>query len=135
MMIRSILVILFLLSFRGDLTAKGPLKTPPVTVAVGTLSAASEQYDGQRVIVTGRVRSMEVQTGRRGSSYVMMVLEEIGAQPGKANPTVTVIISDIPKVNTGSDVLVQGTYHREGRQAGKTFEHFIDAEAVLKQKL
>ncbi len=133
-MLRSILVILFLLSFRGALIAKGPLKTPPVTVTVGVLSAASEQYDGQRVIVTGRVRSMEVQTGRRGSSYVMMVLEEVGSPSGKANPTVNVIILDIPKVNTGSDVLVQGIYHREGRQAGKTFEHFIDAEAVLKEK-
>lgn len=134
-MIRSILVILFLLSFRSDVIAKSPLKDPPITVTIQALSAAPEQYDEQRVIVTGRVRSMEVQTGRRGSSYVMMVLEEIGAQPGKTIPTVTVIILDVPKVNIGSDVLVQGTYHREGRQAGKTFEHFIDAEAVLKEKL
>ena len=128
-------MIIFLLSFRGDLIAKSPLKDPPTTVTIQALLTAPEQYDGRRVIVTGRVQSMEVQTGRRGSSYVMMVLEEIGSPSGKAIPTVTVIILDIPKVNTGSDVLVQGIYHREGRQAGKTFEHFIDAEAVLKEKL
>jgi hypothetical protein len=134
-MIHVIFVILFLLSFRGDLIAKGPPKEPPITVTIQALSAASEQYDGQRVIVAGRVQSMEVQTGRRGSSYVMMVLEEVGSPSGKANPTVHVIILDIPKVSTGSDVLVQGFYHRKGRQAGKSFEHFIDAEAVLKEKL
>jgi hypothetical protein len=133
--IQSILVVLFLLSFKGDLIAKGPLKSPPITVTVGALSAASERYDGQRVMVTGRVRSIEIQTGRRGSSYVMMVLEEAGAQPGKTTPTVNVITLNVPEVNTGSDALVQGVYHREGKQAGKTFEHFIDAEVVLKEKL
>ena len=133
--IQSILVMLFLISAQGSSIAKGPLKDPPITVTIEALSTASEQYDGQRVIVTGRVRSMEVQQGRRGSSYVMMVLEEVGTQPGKTIPTVNVIILNIPKVHTGSDALVQGIYHREGKQAGKTFEHFIDAEVVLKEKL
>ena len=134
-MIHGILVMVFLILSQGSSIAKGPHKDPPITVTIEGLSTASEQYDGQRVIVTGRVRSMEVQTGRRGSSYVMMVLEEVGTQPGKTISTVNVIILNIPKVQTGGDALVQGIYHREGKQAGKTFEHFIDAEVVLKEKL
>ena len=129
------LVVWLLILFQGDLMAKGPHKDPPVTVTIETLSAATEQYDGQRVIVTGRVQSMEIQEGRRGGSYVMMVLEGANPQPGKPVSTVSVIILNIPKVHTGNDALVQGIYHREGRQAGKTFEHFIDAEVVLKEKL
>jgi hypothetical protein len=64
----------------------------------------------------------------------MMVLEEVGIQPEKPVATVNVIILNIPKVRTGNDALVQGVYHREGKQAGKTFEHFIDAEVVLKEE-
>jgi hypothetical protein len=134
-MMQVIFVIPLLLSFQSDLIAKSPLKDPPITVTIQALMTAPEQYDGQRVIVTGRVRSMEVQTGRRGSSYVIIILEEAGNSPDKTGPAVSVIILDIPKVSIGGDALVQGVYHREGRQAGKTFEHFIDAEAVLKEKL
>jgi hypothetical protein len=134
-MIQGILVAGLLMAFQNSLIAKGPPKDPPLTVTIKALSDASEQYDGRRVIVTGRVRSMEIQEGRRGSSYVMMVLEAVDAQPGRSVPTVNVIILNIPKVGMGNDALVQGTYHREGKQAGKTFEHFIDAEVVLKEKL
>jgi hypothetical protein len=106
-----------------------------MTVTIEKLSTESDQYDGQRIIVVGRVRSIEVQTGRRGSSYAMLVIEETDHSPGGPVHSVNVIILDVPSVRVGNDVLVQGVYHQEGRQAGKTFEHFIDAEAILLEKL
>jgi DNA replicative helicase MCM subunit Mcm2 (Cdc46/Mcm family) len=132
---RSGLVILLLFLFWEVSLAKRPLKDPPVSLTIEELMAGSDHYDGQRVIVTGRVRSMEIQKGRRGSNYVMVVIEELGHQSGEAVASVNVIILNIPSVREGNDVRVQGVYHREGRQAGKTFEHFIDAEAILKDKL
>ena len=115
--------------------AKGPLKEPPLSVTISALISGPDQYDGQRVIVSGHVRSIELQEGRRGGSYVRIVLEEVGKESDGPVPWVTVIILSIPPVREGHDVLVQGVYHREGRQAGRIFEHFIDAEVILKEKL
>jgi hypothetical protein len=130
-----LLFLLLLLAFSADSIAKGPLKEPPLSVTIGALLAGPDQYDGQRVIVSGRVRSIELQKGRRGSSYVMIVLEEMDFQSGESVPSVNVIILNVPPVYEGNEVLVQGVYHREGRQAGRTFEHFIDAEVIFKGKL
>ena len=115
--------------------AKKPLKEPPLSVTISALLSGPDQYDGQRVIVSGRVRSIELQEGRRGSSYVRIVLDEVGNKSDEPVPSVTVIILNIPPVREGLDVLVQGVYHREGRQAGRIFENFIDAEVIVKEKL
>lgn len=114
--------------------AKRPLKDPPLSVTVGALVTAQDEYDGRRVIVTGRIRSMELQKGRRGSQYVKIVLEEVGTDSRQPVPTVDIIILSVPSVRPGGLALVQGVYHREGRQGGWPLEHFIEAEVILKER-
>ncbi len=104
-------------------------------VTLDELKTEPGQYDGHRIVVSGRVQSIEVQQGRRGSEYVMLVLEEESANPSSARPTIKVVSLTLPQVQQGHYALVQGTYHVEGRQAGRPFEHFIDAEVILKEKL
>lgn len=82
--------------------------------------------------MTGRVRSMELQMGRRGSEYFVLVLEEESAAPSGTTPPVQVLSAAVPKVRRGDHALVQGIYHREGKQAGRPFEHFVNAEVILR---
>ena len=107
------------------------VKELPVLVTVEQLSAQPDQYDGHRVVVTGRIRSVEIQTGRRGSEFLLLVLEEDSSATSK---TVQVYFPNLPSVKPGDRALVQGTYHREGREAGRPFENFVDAEVVLPDK-
>jgi hypothetical protein len=124
--------LLVLLLFRSDHPAYGFPKELPMQATVSDLAAQPGQYDGHRVVVTGRVRSMEMQVGRRGSEFLMIILEEDSpTSSGKVKP-VQVYIPTIPKVREGDRALVQGVYHIEGKQAGRNFEHFVDAEVILK---
>ena len=101
-------------------------------VTVSDLAAEPEQYDGHRVVVTGRVRSMEVQMGRRGSEYLVLVLEEDSPASSRAIQPVQIFSATVPKVRQGDHALVQGVYHREGKEAGRPFEDFVEAEAILR---
>jgi hypothetical protein len=124
--------LLVLLVFRSHPPAYGFPKELPMQATVSDLASDPKQYDGHRVVVTGRVRSMQMQVGRRGSEYLMIVLEEDSpTSSGKVKP-VQVYISTLPKVREGDRALVQGVYHIEGKQAGRNFEHFVDAEVILK---
>lgn len=118
-----------------SLPAQPPVRELPMLVTLNDLKTEPNQYDGHRIVVTGRVQSIEVQQGRRGSEYVILVLEEESANPSSTKPTIKVVSLTFPKVQQGHFALVQGTYHMEGRQAGRPFEHFIDAEVILKEKL
>ena len=60
-----LLSLLVLLLFRSNQPAYGISKELPMQVTVSDLASQPKQYDGHRVVVTGRVRSMEVQLGRR----------------------------------------------------------------------
>ncbi len=104
-------------------------------VTLTELQMEPSQYDGHRIVVTGRVRSIEVQKGRRGSDYVMLVLEDETSGGVSSQFSIRVVSLTLPTVRQGHHALVQGTYHVEGRQAGRPFEHFIDAEVILKEKL
>jgi len=104
-------------------------------VTVNDLKKEPGQYDGHRIVVTGRVQSIEIQRGRRGSEYVMMVLEGESTSANGPGQTIQVISLSPPTVREGYSALVQGTYHVEGKQAGRPFENFIDAEVILKDKL
>lgn len=88
-------------------------------VTLNDLKTEPNQYDGHRIVVTGRVQSIELQQGRRGSEYVMLVLEEELANPSSTRPTIKVVSLTLPTVKQGHFALVQGTYHVEGRQAGR----------------
>jgi hypothetical protein len=133
-----VLIALFLLPFsllmvsHDEASAKRPPKELPMLVTVGDLIDDPGQYDGHRVVVNGHVRSIEMQRGRRGSEYIFLVLEEVDA-PDPKGPTVSVISLTLPPVRRGNKALVQGVYHREGNQAGKPFENFIDAEVILRE--
>ncbi|MBI3609988.1 MAG: hypothetical protein HY204_04690 [Nitrospirae bacterium] len=101
-------------------------------VSVSDLAAEPGQYDGHRVVVTGRVRSMEMQIGRRGSEYLMLTLEEDSPTSSGTIQPVQVFSPTLPKVQEGDHALVQGVYHKEGKQAGRFFDHFVDAEVILR---
>lgn len=117
------------------LVAQPTAKELPMLVTLNDLKTEPSQYDGHRIVVTGRVQSIEVQQGRRGSEYVMLVLEEESPNPSSTRPTIKVVSFTLPTIQRGHHALVQGTYHVEGKQAGRPFEHFIDAEVILKEKL
>lgn len=117
------------------LPAEPPAKELPMLVTLNDLKQAPGQYDGHRIVVTGRVQSIEVQQGRRGSEYVMLVLEDESPNPSNSSPIIRVVSLTLPAVRQGHYALVQGTYHMEGKQAGRPFENFIDAEVILKEKL
>jgi len=127
-----LLLILIWPVFGSNQPAYGISKELPMQVTVSDLASEPKQYDGHRVVVTGRIRSMEVQLGRRGSEYLMIVLEEDSPASSEKVKPVQVYIPTVPKVREGDRALVQGVYHIEGKQAGRFFEHFVDAEAVLR---
>ena len=130
----SLILLLSLFLWRQELAAQTPPKELPVLVTIKDLLTEPNPYDGHRVLVAGRILSMELQTGRRGSEFIMLVLEEKAPSTTEANLSVQVISLTIPKVRQGNDALVQGVYHREGNQAGRPFEHFIDADAIIREK-
>ncbi|MEO2054682.1 MAG: hypothetical protein ABGX83_05225 [Nitrospira sp.] len=94
----------------------------PVLVEVSDLG---EEYDNQRVTVMGWARSAEAMRGRMGSNYVR-------ATVGEGESEVTVF-SDFPHYNiVNNRVIVQGVYHREGRFGGLLADHFIVADALIR---
>jgi hypothetical protein len=129
----AFLSLLVLLIASNMMPATGPAKELPLLVTVRDLANEPGEYDGHRVVVTGRVQSMEIQTGRRGSEFLMLVLEEDAPSSPSSNAVqpVQVFSPTIPKVQRGDRALVQGVFHIEGRQAGRSFEHFVDAEVIL----
>ncbi|HIE64585.1 MAG: hypothetical protein ABGX83_03820 [Nitrospira sp.] len=89
------------------------------------VSELGEKYDNRRVTVMGWARSAVLMRGRMGSSFV-------SATVGEGGDEVTVF-SDFPNYNmVNSRVIVQGVYHHEGRFGGLPTEHFIVADAVVR---
>ncbi|HEY5593992.1 MAG TPA: hypothetical protein VIL61_02395 [Nitrospiria bacterium] len=111
----------------------GLAKDLPIPATVQELSAQPDQYDGHRVFVTGRVKVIKIEVGRRGSEFVAMSLEE-SSKDGAKGPSVKVFSLTSPPLFEGSRISVQGTYHREGRFGGVPYEEFIEADAILREK-
>jgi hypothetical protein len=133
--LRTILFGLLVLLLSGPSISQSAPKELPMLVTLNDLSAEPDRYDGHRVVVTGRVRSIEVQAGRRGSQLALLVLEEAAPKGSDLRSTVFVITLVTPGVQQGNQALIQGIYHLEGRQAGRLFNHFIDAEVIMKEDL
>jgi len=129
-----LVILTLLLVLPGAGTAQSPPKELPVLVTIKELLTEPNPYDGHPVVVAGRVRSMELQTGRRGSEFIMLVLEENSPDTADPNLSIAVISLTLPKVRQGHHALIQGIYHREGRQAGRPFERFIDADTIVREK-
>ncbi|MFQ5781046.1 MAG: hypothetical protein ACE5J1_00500 [Nitrospiria bacterium] len=124
----------FSLFILDDSDAKTRPKELPVLVTVKELLTDQAQYDGHRVAVTGRIHSIMRRQGRRGGPFFIIVLGEESPEANGPVLSVEVITLNLPKVRQGHIALVQGVYRREGRQAGRPFHNFIDAEVILKEK-
>ncbi|MFZ5874894.1 MAG: hypothetical protein ACOYXU_00665 [Nitrospirota bacterium] len=90
-----------------------------------------DEYDGRLVLVTGYVGRVAFERGRRGSEYVELRLDEAGTAVGASDASVTVISWPVSIFKACQHVLVQGIFHRTGKQAGRPYELFIEADAVL----
>ena len=102
----------------------------PVTATVDEIASHPERYDGSRVFVSGKVRSTHVEQGRMGSKFLALVLEE--ALPDSTNgSSVRVFSSTVSQFDSGSQVSVQGTYHRRGFYGGWPYDDFISAQEIL----
>jgi hypothetical protein len=112
----------------GDTTGVEPLRA-----SIGDLVQEPQRYDKRMVIVSGVVRSIEFQRGRRGSEYLLLTLEEIHAEPQQQRPVVNVVTQDLTRVKVGEHILVRGIYHIEGNQGGRPYVRFIDAEEIKKE--
>ncbi len=115
----------------GLVGAKQQPREVPANVAIHDLLEYPDRYDGRRVVVTGFVSSIAFEQGRRGSEYAVLLLEETVAGVPPTAYSVKVISLTMPRVRQCQHALVQGVYHREGKQAGRPYEFFIDADAVL----
>ncbi|MFQ5588732.1 MAG: hypothetical protein ACE5F7_07820 [Nitrospiria bacterium] len=97
-------------------------KELPVLVDVSQLN---EEYDGKRVTVMGWARSAEVKRGRLGSNFVETEVGENGLS--------VTVFSDFPPYNiVNNRVIVQGIYHHHGRYGGLLADHFIVADALMR---
>ncbi|MEW6325289.1 MAG: hypothetical protein AB1515_07860 [Nitrospirota bacterium] len=126
----AFLALIALWALAGETAANPEAAPKPLRLAIHDLLSEPERYDGRRVLVTGFVRSVEFQRGRRGSEYLLFVLDESPASPKTGLPTLTVVSLNALNVRVGSRVVVEGVYHREGKQAGRPYEFFIDAEEI-----
>jgi hypothetical protein len=105
----------------------------PLRASIGDLEREPQRYDKRLVIVSGVVRSIEFQRGRRGSEYLLLMLEEIHAGPQQQRPAVSIVTQDLTRVKVGEHILVRGVYHIEGNQGGRPYERFIDAEEIKRE--
>lgn len=97
-------------------------KELPLLVDVSELC---EEHDGKRVAVMGWARSTEVKRGRMGSQFVK-------TEVGEENVSVSVY-STFPQYNVlNNRVIIQGVYHHRGRFGGLLADHFIVADAVMR---
>ncbi len=103
--------------FGAALRANTSPKELPMLVTVGELATQPDQYHNHRIVVSGRVRSIEIARGRRGSEYVMLILEEVVSDAAESPSTVAVISLTLPKVGQGHHALVQGVYQTGGLAA------------------
>jgi hypothetical protein len=105
-------------------------EAPPLRVSIGDLAKEPQRYNKQMVLVSGMVRSVEFQRGRRGSEYLLLILEEIhGVSPGPHH-SVNVVTQSVLRLNIGEQLLVRGIYYLEGNEGGRSYERFIAAEEI-----
>jgi hypothetical protein len=115
------------------LWATGAVNVEPLRVSIGDLDREPQRYDKRMVIVSGVVRAIEFQRGRRGSEYLLLTLEEIHADLQPQRPTVSVVTHDLTRVKVGEQLLVRGVYHLEGNQGGRPYKRFIDTEEIKRE--
>ncbi len=131
-MICAAVVLAWRLAAGYDVPAAAWAGEAPLNAAVRDLVEHPDQYDGRLVVVTGYIGHVAWERGRRGSEYVEIRLDEAATEAGVTEASVTVISWPGSAVRKCQHVLVQGVFHRTGKQAGRPYEFFIDADAVLR---
>lgn len=127
------LSVFFVPGFSTDRIVDAQAKELPIPATIQELLSQPELYDGHRVFVSGRVRRLKLEIGRRGSEYMDMVLEEVIPETVRS-VSLQVFSMTLPQVGMGNQVSVQGTYHRHGRFGGWPHDDFIEAEAIIRDK-
>lgn len=129
------LIIISMIYVSGFPVLAQSVKELPRLVTLNELQTEPTEYHGHRIVVSGRVRSIEIQKGRRGGDYVMLILEDDNAGENPPQFSIRVVSLTLPSVEQGHYALVQGTYYVEGKQSGRAFENYIDAEVIINEKL
>jgi hypothetical protein len=111
----------------------GGAKEFPIPTTVTDLTSQPKQYDGSRVFVSGTVREVKLERGRRGSEFLAMVLEETEPK-GADRPSIQVFSQTLVSVDSGSRVSVQGTYHHDSYYGGWRYDDFIAAETIIQDQ-
>ena len=89
------------------------------------ISKLSTPWDNKRVAIFGYARSCEAMRGRLGSNYTKCV---IGSDYGEVS-----VYWHLPVYGlVGNRVIVQGVYNNHGRYGGRLADHFIVADAVMR---
>lgn len=65
----------------------------------------------------------------------MLILEDDNSGEKPTQFSIRVVSLTLPTVEQGHYALVQGTYYVEGKQSGRAFENYIDAEVIINEKL
>ena len=99
-------------------------------VSVKKIRLAPDDYDGKRIKVSGKVRTITSERGKRGSEYLMIVIEGAQSAPEETAETLKVFIYFSPKIKKGSSIIISGTYHKWGHWGGSEQEHFIEANKI-----
>jgi hypothetical protein len=89
-----------------------------------------DDFDGKSIKVSGQVRSISSERGKRGSEYLVIVIEGAQSAPEETAETLKVFIYFSPKIKTGSAIIVSGIYHKWGHWGGSEQEHFIEASKI-----
>ncbi|HXN06425.1 MAG TPA: hypothetical protein VN944_05105 [Nitrospiria bacterium] len=105
---------------------KGPLNPEQV----GKIRSSPEAYDGKTIRVSGRVRSILPGRGKRGSEFLIILIEAPQAKPDEDSEAITVFAYFVPRFKVGSMIIVSGVYHKWGHWAGSEHEHFIEASKI-----
>ncbi|MBI1823341.1 MAG: hypothetical protein HY200_01785 [Nitrospirae bacterium] len=99
-------------------------------VPVNKIRLSPDDYDGKRVKVSGQVRSITSDRGRRGSEFLTIVIEGTKTNLEETSETLKVFIYFAPPIKKGSSVIVFGTYHKSGHWGGTEQQHFIEASKI-----
>jgi hypothetical protein len=104
-------------------------------VPVKKIRLSPDEFDGKEVRVSGQVRSINSERGKRGSEYLAIVIEETQGAPNEDPETIKVFIYYAPRIKKGSSIIVSGTYHKWGHWGGSEQEHFIEAKKIIPVEL
>ncbi|MBI3605307.1 MAG: hypothetical protein HY202_04690 [Nitrospirae bacterium] len=135
-MVKSLKIFLVVLLVDiGLLAAESIAKESLNPVSVKTIRLTPDAYDGKTLKVSGQVRSVTPGRGKRGSEFLIVVIEGPPSKTDETSPELTVFSYFAPPLKVGTPVIVLGVYHKSGRWAGSDHDHFIEAIKITPVEL